>query len=75
VSAKHRKFKLRVKARYGLFRQLWVNVAWRRGTGWRLSHRVGDWAESFLFGVPDSGVVFRGRLLAPVLHGPAWLTG
>ena len=38
-------------------------------------HLGWDWAESFLFGVPDSGVVSRGRLLAPAIHGPAWLTG
>lgn len=38
-------------------------------------HLTWDWAESFLYGVPDSGVVSEGRLLAPSFHGPAWLTG
>lgn len=38
-------------------------------------HSGWDYAESFLFGVPDSGVVLTGRLLHPVVHGPAWLTG
>ena len=38
-------------------------------------HLSWDWAESFLFGVPDSGIVSNGRLLAPIFHGPAWLTG
>jgi membrane protease YdiL (CAAX protease family) len=45
---------------------LWMAIGFH--LGW-------DWAESFLFGVPDSGVVSRGRLLAPAIHGPAWLTG
>ncbi len=38
-------------------------------------HLSWDWAESFLFGVPDSGIVSNGRLFAPTFHGPAWLTG
>jgi hypothetical protein len=38
-------------------------------------HAGWDWAESFLFGVRDSGVVSRGRLLDSAIHGPAWMTG
>jgi membrane protease YdiL (CAAX protease family) len=45
---------------------LWTAVGFH--LGW-------NWAESFLFGVPDSGVVSRGRLVEGTLQGPAWLTG
>jgi membrane protease YdiL (CAAX protease family) len=38
-------------------------------------HAAWDWAQSFLYGVPDSGVVEPGHLLKSSLHGPAWLTG
>ncbi len=38
-------------------------------------HSGWDYAESFIFGVPDSGVLFAGRALNPATHGPDWLTG
>jgi hypothetical protein len=38
-------------------------------------HSAFDWGESFLFSVPDSGIVAPGHLLNSSLHGPAWLTG
>jgi len=38
-------------------------------------HGAWDWAETFLYGVPDSGFTFKGRLLDPTFHGPKWLTG
>jgi CAAX protease family protein len=59
---------------FGLLFCLFVR---RTGSLWLAvgCHLGWDWAESFLFGVPDSGVVSRGRLLAPVIHGPPWLTG
>ena len=38
-------------------------------------HASWDWAQSFLYGVPDSGVVEPGHLLQTQLHGPTWLTG
>jgi uncharacterized protein len=38
-------------------------------------HAAWDYAESFLFGVPDSGGMLPGALMRPTLHGPAWLTG
>ena len=38
-------------------------------------HAAFDWGESFLFSVPDSGIVAPGHLLNTSLHGPAWLTG
>jgi len=38
-------------------------------------HASWDWAQSFFYGVPDSGVMEPGHLLQATLHGPAWLTG
>jgi uncharacterized protein len=38
-------------------------------------HSAFDWGESFLYSVPDSGIVAPGHLLNSSLHGPAWLTG
>jgi len=38
-------------------------------------HAAWDWGETFLCGVPDSGVTARGHLAASILHGPRWLTG
>jgi membrane protease YdiL (CAAX protease family) len=38
-------------------------------------HAAFDWGETFLFSVPDSGLVLPGHLLDSSLHGPAWLTG
>ena len=38
-------------------------------------HASWDWAQSYFYGVPDSGVVEPGHLLQGSLHGPAWLTG
>jgi membrane protease YdiL (CAAX protease family) len=38
-------------------------------------HAAFDWGETFLYSVPDSGLVAPGHLLNSSLHGPAWLTG
>jgi membrane protease YdiL (CAAX protease family) len=38
-------------------------------------HAAWDFAESFVYGVPDSGVVMPGALLAPSFRGSDWLTG
>jgi membrane protease YdiL (CAAX protease family) len=38
-------------------------------------HMSWDWAESFLYSVPDSGTTSPGHLLNSSFHGPAWLTG
>jgi len=38
-------------------------------------HASFDWGESFLYSVPDSGLVVPGHLSNAVLHGPKWLTG
>ncbi|HEY4710442.1 MAG TPA: CPBP family intramembrane glutamic endopeptidase [Candidatus Acidoferrales bacterium] len=38
-------------------------------------HAAGDFAETFLISVNDSGNAARGQLLHSTMHGPAWLTG
>jgi len=38
-------------------------------------HAAGDYAETFLFSVPDSGLRATGHLLNASVHGPRWLTG
>jgi uncharacterized protein len=38
-------------------------------------HAAFDWGETFLFSVPDSGMVAPGHLLNSSLHGAGWLTG
>lgn len=53
---------------YGLWRtgSLWWSVGF---------HALWDWSQSFLFGVPDSGSLSAGRLLATHPVGRAWLSG
>jgi len=38
-------------------------------------HATFDWGETFLFSVPDSGLVAPGHLMNSSFHGPIWLTG
>lgn len=38
-------------------------------------HGTWDWAETFFYGVPDSGFQGPGHFLNPIFHGPTWLTG
>jgi len=38
-------------------------------------HFMWDYSESFLYGVPDSGLVQPEHLLSTRLSGPAWITG
>jgi membrane protease YdiL (CAAX protease family) len=49
----------------------------RTGTLWFAvgMHAGFDFAETFLFSVPNSGAVFSGHLSNASLAGPAWLTG
>ena len=49
----------------------------RTGTLWFAIgiHAAWDWAQSFLYGVPDSGVSFSGHLLNPHFQGSKWMTG
>lgn len=38
-------------------------------------HASFDWGETFLFSVPNSGLVMQGHLSNAILHGPKWLVG
>jgi membrane protease YdiL (CAAX protease family) len=50
---------------------------WRTGSLWfSIGIHLGwDWAQSFFYGVPDSGLVTKGHLFEGTAHGPAWLSG
>jgi membrane protease YdiL (CAAX protease family) len=50
---------------------------WRTGNLWFGvgMHASWDWAQSFLYGVPDSGVAEPGHWLRATVHGPVWLSG
>jgi uncharacterized protein len=58
----------------GLF---WAFTLKRTGSLWFAvgMHASFDFGETFLFSVPDSGMVFPGHLSNATLHGPSWLTG
>ena len=45
---------------------LWLVVGW---------HACFDFGETFLYSVPNSGLVFEGHLSSASLNGKAWLTG
>jgi uncharacterized protein len=49
----------------------------RTGTLWFAIgfHAAYDFGETYLYSVPDSGIVMPGHLLASSFHGPSWLTG
>lgn len=38
-------------------------------------HASWDWGETYLYSVPDSGLLAQGHLLNSSFHGPRWLTG
>ena len=38
-------------------------------------HAAWDFAESFIYGVPNSGIMLPGRLFEARFHGPSWLDG
>jgi hypothetical protein len=38
-------------------------------------HAAADFAETFIYSVPDSGMLATGHLINSSLHGPKWLTG
>src|SRR5579862_8484449 len=50
---------------------------WRTGALWfSIGIHLGwDWAQSFFYGVPDSGLLTKGHLLEGQSHGAAWLSG
>jgi membrane protease YdiL (CAAX protease family) len=45
---------------------LWLAVGW---------HAAFDFGETFLYSVPDSGMLFEHHLSNATMHGPEWLTG
>jgi uncharacterized protein len=49
----------------------------RTGTLWFAVgfHAAWDWAETFFYGTPDSGLLGVGRYLNTSVQGPKWLTG
>ncbi|MGO9065970.1 MAG: lysostaphin resistance A-like protein [Myxococcaceae bacterium] len=49
----------------------------RTGTLWFAVgfHAAWDWAETFFYGAPDSGLLGVGRFLNTSVLGPSWLTG
>jgi membrane protease YdiL (CAAX protease family) len=58
----------------GLF---WCFTLRRTGNLWFAvgMHASFDFGETFLYSVPDSGIVFQGHLSNATLAGPRWLTG
>jgi uncharacterized protein len=56
---------------------LWAFTLKRTGSLWFAlgMHAAFDFGETFLFSVPDSGMIFPGHLSNATLHGPNWLTG
>jgi membrane protease YdiL (CAAX protease family) len=50
---------------------------WRTGNMWFGigNHAAWDWAQTFFFGTPDSGMKPMHALLSPTFHGPALLSG
>jgi hypothetical protein len=61
----------------GLAGFLFCLSLWRTGSLWWAIgfHASWDWAQSFLYGVPDSGLMARGHLFATHAAGRAWLSG
>jgi len=64
-------------ASVALYGTLLAFTLYRTGNLWYAVglHASFDWGETFLFSVPNSGVVMDGHLSNALLHGPKWLTG
>jgi len=56
---------------------LWCFALRRTGSLWLAvgMHASFDFGETFLYSVPDSGLLFPGHLSNAAIAGPAWLTG
>jgi membrane protease YdiL (CAAX protease family) len=56
---------------------VFVVALWRTGSLWWAIgfHTTWDWAQSFLYGVPDSGLLVQGRLFATHPSGNPLLSG
>jgi CAAX protease family protein len=66
----------------GILHVVMIGLVWclsirRTGTLWFAVgyHAAWDWAETFFYGTPDSGLLGVGRYLSTSVHGPTWLTG
>ncbi len=61
----------------GLAGFLFCFSLWRTGSLWWAIgfHAAWDWAQSFLYGVPDSGMMVQGHLFATHIAGRTWLSG
>ena len=67
----------------GLLAAAWIGLFFcltlrRTGSLWFAVgfHAAWDWGETFVYSVPDSGMVYpRQQLLSSSLHGSSWLTG
>ena len=61
----------------GLAGLLFCLSLWRTGSLWWAIgfHASWDWAQSFLYGVPDSGLMASGHLFATHAVGSTWLSG
>ncbi len=61
----------------GLVGLIFVFSLWRTGSLWFAvgAHASWDWAESFFYGVPDSGNKSVGTLFNPHFTGNRWITG
>jgi uncharacterized protein len=70
------------ESKWGLAGVMFVGLFWcltlrRTGNLWFAvgMHASFDFGETFLYSVPDSGMVFPGHLSNATLAGPEWLTG
>jgi membrane protease YdiL (CAAX protease family) len=70
------------ETKFGLFQIVLIGLffcftLWRTGTLWFAVgfHASWDWAQSFFYGTPDSGILAQGHLLHSSFAGPDWLTG
>ena len=56
---------------------LWCFSIRRTGSLWFAvgMHAAFDFGETFLYSVPDSGMILPGHLSSATMQGPAWLTG
>ena len=52
------------------------SVRWSGSLWWAMgAHMAWDWAESFFYGVADSGQMVRHHFLSAAPAGPAWISG
>ncbi len=60
-----------------LYALICVLALWRTGSlWWGIGfHMAWDWGQSFLYGVPDSGMLWQGRLFATHAAGRAFYSG